>query len=605
MTPRATIYSLLLALFCLCLASCSSDDLTVAANGEGALRLTLADISTQTRSTPDELGAPTPGDFTLHITNNVGRAVYEGTFTDEEFILPTGTYTVSATYGEDAMLAVDNPYYVATETAEVEAGKTTDIALRATVGNALVSVVFGIDDAERQRFDRFYSDYALYVGVGSYSIPITKAEPTKSVYVRDGSAVTLRFWGKLKLENDREVQATLEAPNLPATLSAADHAIITLTLPDPESALNVAIAKVELTELTLDETIPLSWLPVAMAVPMHQYDENGTLLGTNILITESYPGMKWRAVITNAAGTTVRAIEGTGALQSYYYNNTEWPYLPQGQYTATYFLIDDTGKATQTSSRQFTVDAPAIQVTTGGFTSYDKYLSGDIEGANACDRLTVYEPSMSVNVANDLLRNANYPYTFTYDYNGTKGPATAGSNTYTPGNLTGQPVRQAPYVLTATATFDGVTATAQKQFQITGLPYSLNLKDHGEWDASGGVDWFDNDVRLGHLSTGGQYIRTGIAISLPPSTRFCADYNVNVHTLTVGTTFSIDVGTNKILSITEAGTPFNDKDHLHSGTTSTFSDDSQWTTSIQCNNSYGAGQTCSHIYSLTLKYAKP
>jgi hypothetical protein len=88
-------------------------------------------------------------------------------------------------------------------------------------------------------------------------------------------------------------------------------------------------------------------------------------------------------------------------------------------------------------------------------------------------------------------------------------------------------------------------------------------------------------------------------------TCFCADYSVNVHTLTVGTTFSVSVGNREILSIEEAGTPFRDTDHLHSGTTNVLRDNNQVLTTITCHNSYGAGQTCSHIYSLSFKYAKP
>ena len=588
------------------LAACTAD--TLAPNeggGEGRLRLSLVDISTTvTRSTPSQLAVPTADDFYVTITSEAGRNYYEGPFTTDEIFLPTGEYTVTAACGENSVLAIDKPYYVATKTATVASGELNTVSLTATVGNALVSAIFGIDEAERQRFDRFYSDYALYVAVGSNAIPITKDEPAKSIYVRAGTDVTLRFWGKLKFENDREVTMDLTSDQLPSSFNAADHAIVTLTLPDPESAMTVAISKVEVQELTLDETIPLSWLPVAMVVPMHQYDDDGTLLGTNVLVTESYPGMKWRTVIENAAGTVVRAMEGKGALQSYFYKNSAWPYLPQGTYKAKfYFFGEDEEQATLAATRDFTVEAPTINVTTSGYTSYSKYLEGDINAANACERCTVYEPTVSLNVAPDLLRNKNYSYTFSYTYDGTTTAVPAGINNYAPGDITGQAVRREPYVLRASATFDGVTATAQRDLYITGLPYALNLQSHDEWDASGGVDWYNNDVRLGHLSTGSQYIQTTTSICLPPSTYFCADYSVNVHTLTVGTYLSIKAGDNEILKIEEAATPFRDTDHMHSGTTSVCHDDNAYITKIHCYNDYGAGQTCSHIYSLAFKYA--
>ena len=588
----------------LLLAACTAEA-PMAPNGSGSLRLTLADISTAvTRATPAQLGAPDAATFHLTITSEAGRDAYDGTFTTDAIELPTGTYTVAATCGYNATLAIDKPYYVATTTATVSAGESTDVALTATVGNALVSAIFGTDDTERQRFDRFYSDYALYVAVGTNAIPITRDDPTRSIYVRAGEAVGLRFWGKLRLESDREVTIDLDATDMPASLAAAEHAIVTLTLPDPESAALVDIAKVQVQELTLDETIPLSWLPVATVVPMHQYDDDGTLLGTNLLITDSYPGMKWRAVINNAAGTTVRAMEGTGALQSYFYNNADtWPYLPQGNYEARYYIFDNQDNATFASSRTFAVPAPTITATATAYTSYSKYLDGDITAANACEPLTVYEPTVAMNVAPALLRNDNYTYTFTYTYDGTTAAVPAGANNYTAPNLTQQEVRRQAHTLRTDAAFDGVSATAEQQVFVTGLPYTLNLAQHDEWTQSGGVDWYENDVRLGHLSTGSQYIQTTSAVCIPPATRIAADYSINVHTLTVGTYFSLQAGNIEILRQEEGGTPFRDTDHLYSGTTSTFSDADAYITTIRCYNDYGAGQTCSHIYSLTIKYA--
>ena len=605
MKLRDIILSLFLAAVCV---ACTSDVLQPS-EGQGKLRLSLVDISTAvTRSTPADLGVPSAEDFTVVITNAVGNSVYEGLYSTDDIELPTGDYTVTASYGENASLAIDKPYYVASKTVTIKAGEITNVTLNAKVGNALVSAIFGKDDAERQRFDRFYSDYALYVAVGSYSIPITREEPAKSIYVRARTDFTLRFWGKLKFENDREVSQDLtidiDGNSIAKSLNAADHAKVTLTLPDPESAMTVAISKVEVQELTLDETIPLSWLPVAMVVPMHQYDDDGTLLGTNILVTESFPGLKWRAVIENAVGTVVRAIEGKGALQSYFFNNNnsdQWPYLPQGNYIAKFYFSEDDEHFTLASTRDFTIEAPTIHVTTTGYTSYSKYLEGDIAAANACDRLTVYEPSVSLNVAPDLLRNSNYSYSFTYTYDGETKAVTAGTNNYTLDNFTGQAVRRDAYVLRADATFDGVTATNQRNLFITGLPYTLNLTSHDEWSESGGVDWYDNDVRLGHLSTGSQYIQTTSSVCIPPSTYFCADYSVNVHTLTVGTYLSIKVGNTEILKI-EEGSSW-DKDHLYSGTTGSYKDDDAYATSIRCYNDYGAGQTCSHIYSLAIKYA--
>lgn len=603
------IIRMLLLCLTFSLMACVSEEEPNPMGEGGRLQLSLANINTATtRSTPGDIGAPSIADFHLLIVNAAGRAVYNDVFTEEEITLPVGRYDVSVTYGRDNLLAIDAPYYIGTDNVEIVKDQTTESSITARVGNALVSANFGRDAEEQARFDRYYSDYALYVCVGNYSMAITKGEPARSVYVKSGNHVTLRFWGKLKMEDDREVNCELTSEDFPDTLKAADHAVVTLSLPDPESALGVDISKVEVETVTMDETIPLSWLPVAMVIPMHQFDRNGLLVGTNLIITESYPGKKWRTVITNAAGATVRAVEGTGALLSEYNadaNKDTWPYLPHGNYKASYYFVEDDGTATFVSDRDFTIDAPQnLKVTVTGYTSYSMYLTGDINGANACDRLTIYEPSVSVNVSDALLRGDKWTHTFTYTYDGETSNVTTG-NTYEFGDMAGQTVRSAAHVLRGDLTFDGVSVSAQKEFIITGLPYSLNLASHEEWISSSGVDWFDSDVRLGHLSTGSQSITNSSSVSIPMGTCFCADYSVNVHTLTVGTTFSVSVGNREILSIEEAGTPFRDTDHLHSGTTNVLKDDNQVLTTITCHNSYGAGQTCSHIYSLSFKYAKP
>ena len=604
------IYRTLLLCLIFGLTACVSEVEPTPMGEVGRLQLSLANINTTTtRTAPGELGAPSVADFHLQIVNEAGRAVYDDIFTEDAISLPTGRYDVAVTYGRNALLAIDAPYYIGTENVEITKDQTTQASITAKVGNALVSVNFGRDAEEQARFERYYSDYSLYVCIGNYSMAITKEQPAQSVYVQAGSHVNLKFWGKLKMEDDREVSCALVSTDLPEALNAADHAIVTLSLPDPESALGVDISKVEMETVTLDETIPLSWLPVAMVIPLHQYDKDGFLVGTNLIITESYPGKKWRAVITNAAGTTVRAVEGIGALQSEYNaaaNKDTWPYLPHGEYKASYYFVEDDGTATFISSRDFTIEAPNdLMVKVTGFTSYSKYQEGDINAANACDRLTIYEPSVTVNVSSSLLRNSNVSSSFSYTYDGVTTNMERGVNSYEPGDITGQTVRPDAHVLRGDLTFDGVSVSAQKGYIITGLPYSLNLASHDEWTQSGGVDWFDNDVRLGHLSTGSQYIQTTSSVCIPPKTYFCADYSVNVHTLTIGTYLAITVGEKEIYKQEEAGTPFRDTDHLYNGTTPAFCDESNYATRIHCYNDYGAGQTCSHIYSLTLKYAMP
>lgn len=600
------IYRTLLALLALVFTACVNEVDAPPSEGGGRLQLSLANISTATtRTTPRDIGAPLASDLHLTITNVIGRAVYDDVFTEDVITLPTGRYDVVVSYGRNALMAIDAPYYIGTDNVEIKKDETTEASITASVGNALVSVKFGNDAEETARFERFYSDYAIQVFVDNYYMSISKDEPGKSIYVQAGSHVTLRFWGKLKMEDDREVSTVLESKDLPDVLNAADHAIVTLSLPNPESALGVDISKVEVETVTLEETIPLSWLPVPQATSKHQYDDKGNLVGTNLMFSNSYPGMTWKAEVMKAGSTEIlRTVEGTGDLTSAYTDSNDWPYLPTGNYTAKFYLQMNEAFS-QTSSRTFSItEKPNLSLSVGGYSSYTKYLEGDIDAANACERLTVYNLSVGMNIDEKILSNSHYSYSFTYNYDGAISNVPAGKNSYILNKIENNAVRANPYVLKGQVTFDGITAKNQKEFRITGLPYIFSITSHSEWSEDGKVEWNvdDNYVQLGGWTVFDQTITTNSSIYIPQGTKYFADYNVNIHHSWAGTTFSITVSGQEILSITE-GSVLIHVDVPHSGTTDVFTANDALT-SITCRNSYGDDYNYSQIYALRFKYGQ-
>ena len=298
MRIRHTLHILSFVLLTFLLATCVQEDKLPA--DSGTLHLSINKISSQaeTRLTPGEIGKPLKERFTLKIQRTGSQSVYyNGTF-KESIELPAGNYDITATYGENVSIGKDCPYYTGTiREVKVEAEKTTGVTIPCKVSNALISVKFGANEDEKARFDRYYKDYGLIVRIGDFSLPITNEFPNSSIYFPAGSSPKLFFYGKLKMDNEREVSRELTSDQFPATFDAADHAIITLGLPDPESFINVNISKVEVVTVTMGETIPLSWLPVSAVIPLHHYDENNILQGTNLIFSDSYPGMKWKAIV--------------------------------------------------------------------------------------------------------------------------------------------------------------------------------------------------------------------------------------------------------------------------------------------------------------------
>ena len=576
------------------LGGCSQEEITSFTNG--TLRLNIGHVSqkTETRATPSQLGKPLVDRFKLKIQRAGSTNVsYDGTFVDN-LELSVGTYNIMAYYGEDVLLGKDCPYYEGSATATIEEDQSTSVTIPCRVANALVSVVFGRDEEERARFDKFYKDYGLRVRIGNQSIDLASDEAKQSVYFPAGSAPTLIFYGTLR-EFDRVVSCELQSGDLPTIYEAAEHAIVTLTLPDPESALTINISKVEVETVTIGETIPLSWLPAPVVTAQHRYDEAGYLQGTDVEFSNSYPGMPWRAVVTNAAGVAVRSIEAGDALLSSYDSSSEYPYLPSGDYKATYYIVDG-ASATEVSSVTFSLGKPDLKLIVGGYTSYTRFLEGDIDGANACDGKTVYDILVSLNVAERVLAKSDYSFTFRYGSGDTENVGT-GKNRFYRETVPNQAASFEPYRLEANVTFDGVSLNANKEFYITGLPamYAPPSTANGWSKSSGTVSFNSSDVKLEN----GSITNTGLAI--PAQTKVAMDYKVKIRagaTLLSTTKFTITIGSTEVFSQTQRGNAFSESSSDYSGSKA-YTSNSQ-TTTIKCNSN----KSYTSIYSLSLKYSK-
>lgn len=606
------IFNLMLILGMTTVLSCQND--LNAPDAQGGLRISLNNISSSvTRSTPSELGTPATDLFRVKVEDTNGKVKYNGAFSDNVIKLAGGTYTVTAECGENPILALDQPYYVGSKQVTVVSDKITEASIDCKVGNALISVVFGQNEEERIRFSKFYKQYGLNVKVGDYVVTIPGTIPELSAYFRAGTAVGLEFAGVLQ-DTEKAVSCNLDVsaiPNFPKPFQAADHVIITLTLPDPESVAVVDIAKVELQEATMEETIPLSWLPVPKVTATHQYDGSGTLVGTNLAFQDSYFGMKWRAVVTNSASTEVRTVEGTNALSSVYSTSQDWPYLPKGNYTATYYLVKEGDKLSRLGSRTFTIGSPdrlKLNVV-GGYTSYTKYLAGDVDGANACDAFTIYQPTASFALSSAISGGNNYK-NLQYEFSGTiDGTAYGSTKTGTKNsgvldNATGLTPSLSAHTIGVNAKFDGGSASATGNFFITGLPmrYAPPSENAG-WSGHSTLKWDDSDngeprVRLGQNSVNNpQYIESS-RIAVPAGTVMECPYKVRVNGATVQTTLTLSVGGYEYFS--EKSTYMAGKTYESTKTFTLTSD----ATSMKANNSYGSGQTKSWIYYLTYKYGK-
>ena len=264
-------YIHLIGLWILALAmvGCQEEEDSALTDGTGLLISLTNDVEVTTKSTPKELGEPLKQKFKLKVVNDATPSLkyYEGNYKEGlKVSTPEGRFRLTAEYGTNPILALNDPYYKGDTIAEVEKDKTTSVSISCKVANALTSVVFG-EPTEGQDFTADFSDYRVDVFVEedenhTYVAPVEIKDNGKSAYYRAGTIPTFTFVGTVKgtvkpytfkLEDDRLKDA--------ANFAAGKHCKITLTMAKAEAGLKVEVSKVKVEEVGITETIPLDWLP--------------------------------------------------------------------------------------------------------------------------------------------------------------------------------------------------------------------------------------------------------------------------------------------------------------------------------------------------------
>lgn len=250
---------LVAALLGVLFVACSEEENLSQKGKTGFLVSLTEDVKVDSRKTPEELGKPAASQFKLKITNQTtGSELYSGSYTEDLIPASAGMYEIEATYGEDLPLALDAPYYKGTAEADLADGESKTVQVNCKVANALASVVF--DNSGTNTFESQFVSYGVRVSVNTSVTTLTN--DGKSAYYRAGSMPVFTFVGTLRNGGGAK-EVPLENSDLsnPSTFAAGKHCRITLKLSDAAPGLRVEISKVEVDSVTINETIPLEWLP--------------------------------------------------------------------------------------------------------------------------------------------------------------------------------------------------------------------------------------------------------------------------------------------------------------------------------------------------------
>lgn len=250
---------LVAALLGVLFVACSEEENLSQTSKTGFLVSLTEDVKVDSRKTPEELGKPAASQFKLKITNQTtGSELYSGSYTEDLIPASAGMYEIEATYGDNPVLALDAPYYKGTAEADLADGESKTVQVNCKVANALASVTF--DNSGTNTFESQFASYGVRVSVNTSATTLTN--DGRSAYYCAGSMPSFTFVGTLR-NGGGVKEVPLENSDLsnPSTFAAGKHCWITLKLSDAAPGLRVEISKVEVDSVTINETIPLEWLP--------------------------------------------------------------------------------------------------------------------------------------------------------------------------------------------------------------------------------------------------------------------------------------------------------------------------------------------------------
>ena len=239
----------------------------------------------------------------------------------------------------------------------------------------------------------------------------------------------------------------------------------------------------------------------------HTYS-GGTLTGTKVILTPGLPaGME--AYVENLTasmtrnGVEYRRISKSSASATEVMEVANgMTYVPQGEYVVEYTYT--LNGVAETKTVNVTVPAPTFTVSASAYTSYSKYLEGNISAANNCDPESMYDIKCSVSISDEVLKQIEMS-SCTVTLKQPSGSETSLSGSVNKKASTYLSTSQynvsewGAYTLSSVVTFDGITKSCPpKSLHITGLPYRAAPPTNGgahPWAGSAN-QWESSYVRL-------------------------------------------------------------------------------------------------------------
>jgi hypothetical protein len=248
----------------------------------GGLTVHLTDAVAATRALPAELEKPLESAFRLSVDGLDDRYTRSFRIADCPVTLNEGRYTLSATCGENALLAWDAPYYTGDSVIAIQANTDREVYLTCRVSNALASFTL----TNPTQLNQFVEDYYIRL-TASYQGKTAQLDwhpsMTESPYFPAGAEVTCTLIGSLVGGGDYAYEFTTGI----AQAQAGKHYRFTLTVENMNGTATepTFVVDRQVEEVTVAETVPESYLPAphlsatteSEDIPMFEFNASNLL----------------------------------------------------------------------------------------------------------------------------------------------------------------------------------------------------------------------------------------------------------------------------------------------------------------------------------------
>lgn len=441
-----------LVTLCWMMAGCSHEDFNQEyGEGVGYLRLALGSVDVELLSTSRaETGSlpegliPDESDFMVDIQKD-GSSIegFPKKYSEitDDIELMAGSYTVKAEYGDNGILQT-TPYFAGSATVQIFPGKQAEAEIGVALANAMLS------PAVSESLQNHYTTWKLTVQAGDASMTLAEQGNTA---------------GCLFVQAGQSVKALFEGTNQVGKETSHEWSVISSSVARTKYVLQC------------DPDVPVFSFGLN-AVAEHTKDDSGYLDGTRVSLSfgdlSNVPVSlisNWKATLVNPAGEVVRSYSSNNFANSGAMEMVDnWTYLPQGVYTLKYSYIIDGAEVSEeeTEAKTIEIPKPEFQLNVVAQTSYSIYTSQGAAAANEQDGSSIFGISAELEISSAILENEKYANLLpSVTYSLDSGESSSDESPVF------QNLQWGKHRLTATALFDGGSASSSVDCEVTGIPY--------------------------------------------------------------------------------------------------------------------------------------